>query len=490
MDQLLRLSRRADFPLGAVAHDRQPRLGTMLLAEVRNAPDPDRALGALADLFDHIRGAARYAERLLEAPEKARGLIGLFGASESLAKTVIARPDLLDAVVAGGAGAPDGTEIPALVEAAVSVAQRTATADDDPLDSAIGALRRTQREVTLQIGLADMAGVITPGEVARRLSALAAASLAMCFQLAARESAERFGTLDGAGPLGNLSLFALGSLAAGEMGYGGDVDLIVLYDREGETSGGRRAGVTMAEYAARTAQRAIAFLSSPHAQGPGYPVDTRLRPSGSQGTLVVSLDAFVRYHSDEGPHPRSASWERQALIRCAPVAGDHAFIERAGRAIAQIAYERGGSDPEEVRRLRARMEQELGREQHGAIALKYGPGGLVDAEFAAQVLQMTHGRDPSVRSPTTRTALKTLRDAGHLDPLLAEALLSGEKLLRRALLALRFVAGRSVLVPGTANAATVARKLGFRDTGARTAEGALFDEIESSRRRIRDASTR
>jgi glutamate-ammonia-ligase adenylyltransferase len=488
VDQLLRLARRVDLPLGAIARDRDPQLGPRLLAEVRDAPDPDRALAFLADLFNRLHGAAeRYARRLAEAPEKARGLVGLFGASETLSKTLVARPDLVDAVVAGGAGAPTRDEIPALVSAAVAQAAR-ASAEEDPIELTIGALRRVQRETVLAVGLADMAGELTAGEVARRLSRLAQAVLAEAFALAAREAAERYGLRAGArDPLEGVAVFALGSLAAQEMGYGGDLDVIVLYDREGETCGGRRAGVSMAEYVVRLTQRAIAFLSSPHAEGPGYAVDTQLRPSGSQGTLVVSLESFVRYHAHAGGEARAASWERQALIRSRFVAGDEAFGESAAAQIESIAYARGPADTNEMVRLRARMERELGAESRGEVALKYGRGALVDVEFAAQALQMAHGDDARVHTPSTRRALVALREAGVLDPVRAEALLSGEKLLRRALLATRLVSERSVLVPGTAAATTVARKLGYRERGDRTPEGGLLADLAHARERVRQA---
>jgi glutamate-ammonia-ligase adenylyltransferase len=489
VDHLARLARRVDLPLGAIARDRYPQLGPMLLAEVRDAPDPDLALAHLADLFGRLGGAAeRYARRLAESPEKARGLVGLFGASETLSKTLIARPDLVDAVVAGGGGAPTVDEIPTLVSASVALALRDAAGEDDPLEVAIGALRRVQRETVLQVGLADMAGELTAGEVARRLSAVAEAVLAEAFTLAAREAAERYGTREGARhPLEGVAVFALGSLAARELGYGGDIDLIVLYDREGETRGGRRAGVSMVEYLARLTQRAILFLSSPHAEGPGYAVDTRLRPSGSQGTLVVALEAFQRYHGRDAAGVRAAPWERQALIRARFAAGDPDFGARATAAVEQIAYEQGPGDAREILRLRARMEAELGAESRGEVALKYGPGGLVDVEFAAQALQLAHGDDPHVRTPTTRRALAALRDAGWLDPLCAEALLAGEKLLRRAQLAARLVSDRSVLVPGAAATATVARKLGYRERGDRSAEDGLLADLAAARGRVRRA---
>jgi glutamate-ammonia-ligase adenylyltransferase len=487
VDELRRLARRADMPLGEIGRERHPHLAPRLLAEVRDAPDPDLALAHLADLFGRLRGVERYAERLASSPELARGLVGLFGASETLSRQLLARPELIDAVISGAAGAPAIEEIDALVETSISLARRECGPEDDPLEAALAAMRRVQRETIVQIGLADIAGVLTAGDVARRLSALAGALLEASFRLAAEETAERFGTRpDATSPLDGIAVIALGSLAARELGYGGDVDLIVLYDREGETRGGRRTGVTMAEYAARLTQRAMSLLSMPHPAGPGYAVDTRLRPSGAQGTLVVSFDAFTRYHSNASDRPGAASWERQALIRARFACGDPRTGTAAETMIQRAAYEQG-VDAKEIARLRERMERELGREAVDAIALKYGRGGLVDVEFAAQALQMAHGHDASIRTPTTRVALARLRDAGRLDPGLADSLLVGEKLLRRALLATRLVTARSTLRVGTPAANTVARKLGYRDRAERSAEQAFVSDLGMARERVRRA---
>ncbi|MEI8258517.1 MAG: bifunctional [glutamate--ammonia ligase]-adenylyl-L-tyrosine phosphorylase/[glutamate--ammonia-ligase] adenylyltransferase, partial [Deltaproteobacteria bacterium] len=477
--------RRVDMPLGPVGRERHPHLAPRLLAEVRDAPDPDLALSNLADLFGRLRGVERYAERLAQSPELARGLVGLFGASVTLAKSLLARPDLIDAVISGAAGSPTVDEIARLVDTAVSLARRDG--DEDPTESAVAAMRRVQRETMLQIGLADIAGVLTAGEVARRLSALAHALVSASFTLAAQDAAERYGTRDGAvTPLEGIAVIVLGSLAANELGYGGDVDLIVLYDREGETRGGRRHGVTMAEYVARLTQRAMTMISMPHPAGPGYAVDTRLRPSGSQGTLVVSFESFARYHADDATRPTAASWERQALVRARFACGDaHAGHVAAGM-IAHAAYELG-VDASEILRLRERIERELGREGDGDVALKYGPGGLVDVEFAAQALQMAHGHDRSIRTPTTRHALARLRDAGLLEATTADTLLAGEKLLRRTLLATRLVSERSTLRAGSPAASTIARKLGYRHRAQRSAEDALLADLASTRVQVRAA---
>jgi glutamate-ammonia-ligase adenylyltransferase len=136
------------------------------------------------------------------------------------------------------------------------------------------------------------------------------------------------------------------------------------------------------------------------------------------------------------------------------------------------------------------MESELGREERGAVSLKYGPGSLVDVEFATQALQMRHGAAPTLRSPTTRVALRALRAESLLPRDDADALLHAEKTLRRALLASRLVCGESSLHPDSNAASAVARKLGYRARGDRTAAQALFADLERARRGARAAFDR
>lgn len=478
---LQRLARRNDQPLSPVALGSNSSTLTAITAlfrEVRDAPDPDMALGHLAELFEKIRPADRHALWLVESPVRARALVGLFGSSEFLSRTFLAQPERSETAETPPA-APAVEELPTWLSAAVTIAR---TEDPEDLDNALGALRSAARLATLEIGLADVANELDPTEVTERLTLVAEESLRQCLSLAAEECASRWGTPGPNGPLDGIAVIAMGSLAARELGYGGDLDLLFLFDTERSTSGGVRGVTTLGEYSVRLAQRTLWLLSTPHAQGPGWATDTRLRPAGSQGTLVTSREAFARYHASH-----AASWERQALLRARPVAGDATLCAALDESLAHIAYERGPADLVELRRLRARMELELGREDRGVIPLKYGRGALVDVEFAAQALQMAHGRDPSVRTPNTRLALNRLRDNGYLRAAEANVLLQGELSLRRVLLATRLTTLRGELVPSAPSALTVARRLGYRERAGNGALDGLLADLAATRDTVRRA---
>jgi len=235
-------------------------------------------------------------------------------------------------------------------------------------------------------------------------------------------------------------------------------------------------------------------VSAPHGDGPGYELDTRLRPSGSHGLLVVSLEAFARYHGlhqDGSPHdnaPEAQDWERQALVKARPCAGDQQLGARFTVLAAKIAYERGAPDPERVHHLRMRMEKELAREGPNRFDVKLGKGGIVDVEFAAQWLQMKHGTDPRVRSTDTEIALSALEACGYLEASTAAVLREGYAMLRRLEQALRVVHGTSasLIEEGAGGVAALARRMGFRD-GTVPASVGLFERHRAVTRDVRAA---
>ncbi len=240
---------------------------------------------------------------------------------------------------------------------------------------------------------------------------------------------------------------ALGKLGGREMTVGSDLDLIFLYDvpeqfsdRPGDwetlPSDGSRP-LAPIHYFARLAQRLINALTVPTGTGRLYEVDMRLRPSGNAGPIASSLAGFRRYQEVE-----AWTWEHLALTRARCIAGAPAFaaaIEAARRAILTRRREPARL-AREVAEMRARMVQ-----QHGGTRewdLKQVRGGLVDAEFIAQYLQLAHAADaPDILATNTTDALARLAAAGLLAGDLAEGLIEATRLWRRLQALQRLTAG-------------------------------------------------
>ncbi len=451
IDSLAR--RRTPFsPLG------DPAVAVDLLREALATPDPDQALSHLAEFAAALQSPEPYFRLLGEHRRVARLLLSLFGTSDFLSKRFLRHPELLDELLR--------EDQVALVK---DRAQLAAEADERlglygpelPLDQRVedrlGELRRVKNEEVLRIALHDIAGTLPLPAVAAQLTALAEVCLERALALAEEEAAEK-----GRAPPGRLCVVAMGKLGGGELGYHSDLDLIFLYP-EGQE----------AEHAAwsRLAQRLLSFLQMPLREGILYKTDTRLRPSGNQGALVISAGGFARYHAGKagGADPvRSQLWERQALLRARPVAGDLATFERVRTSVLEaVVYGRPAEPRElasEIRRMRARIEEEIGQERARGLNPKAGRGGLIDVEFAVQYLQLVHGHDhPELRVPSTPLAIERLRAAGLLREGAWEALGKGYEFLRRLELRLRIVHDFTVdhLPRGGRALAQLARRLGY-----------------------------
>jgi glutamate-ammonia-ligase adenylyltransferase len=265
----------------------------------------------------------------------------------------------------------------------------------------------------------------------------------------------------------------MGKLGGRELGFGGDLDLVFLYGADGETTpteSGRTS--THAELFARVAQRTMLLLRQDDPQGSGYETDTRLRPSGSKGTLVVSLGAFDAYHARG-----SAAWERQALIRARPIAGDADVARASMQRFARLAYDLGPPPPQEMAHTRARIQGELSSESAARYHAKLGFGGLVDIEFLVQWLQMLHGEDASVHTPSTPRAIEALARGRHLRADDAEALRQAYVFFRGVEQSLKLLDEHRepTLEPSGRTGTHVTRSLGLRARDGMSAAEVLED---------------
>jgi glutamate-ammonia-ligase adenylyltransferase len=412
-DHLRRLARRVDGPLGAVTRDRNPGWARLLLEATAETVDPALALLHLADFFGRIGRSEPYQKLFADSPRLLRRAMQLFASSRTLSRALVGHPEELDLLLTGE-GAPD--------EAGLRGPYEDLNVPDGDIEGAVRELRRLQRIQTLQIGLALTSGELELFEACQRLTVVAEEQVRAALRHATADVEARWARRGDPTPRGRaLAVVGLGKLGAEELGFGSDLDLMFLHGPVGDAPG--RVDDL---YFARVAQKTMFLLRQSDVEGPGYETDTRLRPSGSQGTLVVSLAAFDAYHAKG-----AAEWERQALLRGRVVAGPAAVAEAIEARLGELAYGRGRPDPATMAALRGRIQRETAREERDRVHPKVGYGGLVDVEFATQLLQMRHGvAHPAVRTPTTRRGLRALRRLGLIDPHVADALLDAHRFLR------------------------------------------------------------
>jgi glutamate-ammonia-ligase adenylyltransferase len=459
--ELARARRRPGSPLSPVANDVAARVGALLLAEVAASADPDQALRALGDLIAR-RGESWGIWRLLdEQPAIARLLGSLLGASAYLARTLVDTPELIDLLVELGQTAP--TRSVAQVKA--DLAARLAGVDASDPEAVWSAVAEVKNGHVLRVGLADFAGALDPLGVCVELTAVAEACLKTALGIVERGMRKT----DGA-----LAVLALGKLGGYELGYAADLDVVFVYQGDDEA----------VEHFSRLAQRLLGALRQRTPRGRLYEVDTRLRPSGTQGLLVSSLSAWRRYHEHN-----ARLWERQALIKLRPVAGDPAL----GAEVARLAAETVYGAPHDARQvalaissMRERIERELGggaQRKHGGD-LKYAAGGVIDVEFATQYLQLVHGHaHPALRVTGTSPALRAAAELGIAPRGVLELLDQGYRFLRGIEHRLRVVHDQPIhrLPESRDDLERLARRSGFPDGAT------LVETVERWQREIRRA---
>jgi glutamate-ammonia-ligase adenylyltransferase len=307
--------------------------------------------------------------------------------------------------------------------------------------------------------------------VSRELSLLAEFCLQRAFEFVKHAMVERHGQPRASdGSESTLAVLGLGKLGGCELGYASDLDVVFVYSADGETDAGPgRRRLDNVTFMSRLAQRLMGGLHTMHRAGRLYEVDTRLRPSGSQGLLVSTLMAWERYHRDQ-----ARLWERQALTKLRAVAGDAAL----GAQVAALAEEQvygvapgqGGREGEAeiaraVHEMRGRIERELGGSVRG-FDVKLSRGGLIDIEFAAQYLQLAHGhRHAELRTPSTTEVLTRAAQLETVAPDACALLAEAYDFMRHLEHRMRVVHDRSVQrLPEEAVELTVlARRAGFPD---------------------------
>lgn len=212
-------------------------------------------------------------------------------------------------------------------------------------------------------------------------------------------------------PQGNeISLIALGmgKLGGGELNFSSDIDLIFGYAEKGETSTGRRSE-DFQIYFTKMAQKIIQLLDSVTADGRVFRVDMRLRPFGDSGPLVSSFDALEDYYQDQG-----REWERYALLKARPLGLSSAITETEQtqqqlllQVLKPFVYRRyiDYSVIDALRKMKLQIQQEVKR-RNLKLNIKLGEGGIREAEFIVQALQMLRGgKDAQLQK---QSLLKTL----------------------------------------------------------------------------------
>ena len=429
------------------------RLRPRLLRELFRAANPDEALVALDGFLQGLPAGVQIFSLFEANPTLIELIVDIAGSAPALARYLSRNASVLDGVIGGSFwGAWPG--IASLRE---ELAARLAATPD--YEARLNEARRWMKEWHFRIGVHHLRGLIEGFEAGKHYAELAEAVVAVMWQVVVEDFARKHGVMPGRGAV----VLGMGSMGAGRLNAGSDLDLIVIYDAAGvEMSDGPRPLATRTYYA-RLTQGLVTALMAQMPEGRLYEVDMRLRPSGRQGPVATSVESFRSYQETE-----AWTWEHLALTRARVLAGERSLggeVEALRRDIL-AAKGQGAQVKADVAEMRGRLQ--AAKPAQGDWDAKNGQGRIMDIELAAQTVALILG------SPTRGVERQIAAGEGRILPETdAQALLTGYRLLWRLHAAAR------LLTEGALDLAALgegARAFILRETGAKDA-ASLLSEI-------------
>lgn len=340
-------------------------------------------------------------------------------------------------------------------------------AEADPIDRK---LRVRRSALALVAAIADLSGLWDLDTVTRHLSDFADEAVDAALNAA---FAERYPDEQPRG----IAVIALGKHGSRELNYSSDIDPILIFDPATIPT---RAREEPQEAALRLARRMVALLSERTGDGYVFRVDLRLRPSPEVSPIVLPIEAAIAYYESA-----AVGWEQAAFVRARAAAGDIALGEEFLQTIRPFVWRRSldfgaiRAISDVSRRIRAHYAS--GQRFGQGFDLKRGRGGIREVEFFAQAIQLIQGgRNPVLRAPATRDALRVLGEAGLIAPDVRERLDAAYVMLRTIEHRLQMVDDRQThMLPESAEALdNVARLAGYTDSEALLA--ALQPHVEAT----------
>jgi len=438
------------------------KLMPALLASLATTADPDAAFAQFDRFVSRLPGGVQLFLLLSANTHLLKLISDVCGSAPRLADHLSRSPGVLDALMDRGflSSLPSREDLDALLGGLLA-----STSD---YEASLDAVRRLAKEQIFRVGVQIIEGKLDAQGAGPAFTNIAECSIAGLLSVVEDELASTAGRVTG----GAFAVVAMGKLGGREMTASSDLDLIFVYDAPADAISDGNKPVAASTFYARLAQRLIAALTVPTAEGSLYEVDMRLRPTGNKGPVAVSLESFTRYHASE-----SWTWERLALTRARVIAGSADLGSRVSDVIRATL-----TMPPDVAKIlvdAADMRAKLFTQFPGRAPwdLKFARGGLVDIEFIAQTLQLLEAhRTPYVLHSNTIAALNVLTQAKAIAAEDAVALMSAAELQTALMQVLR------IAVDGEFDGATATP--GLKSLLARAGAQADFHALEATLRAL------
>lgn len=390
----------------AAGTSRKARIQAILLPTLMNwlstTADPDMGLLNYRKLSEAAYDSSWFLRMLRDEGIVGQRLMKILGTSPFTSDLFISAPDVVKQLSDGASG-------PKLLETKpeqVSKSLVNSTKRHANPDKAVAVARSLRRMELARIAAADLLGFMPVKQVCRELSTVWDAVLEAALRAEIRAWRNEH---EEASPA-RIAVIGMGRLGGMELGFGSDADVIVVAEPVSGQDESRaiRWAISIVDQLRRR-------LSKPSGDPP-LEVDLGLRPEGRSGAVVRTIASYERYYRTWGE-----SWEMQALLRAAFVAGDREVGRRFIKMIDEFRYPEDGvseSVIRDIRRMKARVDNErLPRGADRNTHTKLGRGGLTDIEWTVQLLTMMHAHEyPELHDPSTLRVLDVLEKEEIIPP--------------------------------------------------------------------------
>jgi len=451
------------------------RVLLQIIDTVIDAPDPDMALNNLERFASIWEDKTRFFAFLYRHRKVILPLVTLLGSSKYLSTFLLSDPEKHLKWLSSGAilqGTMDrDRELEEL---------RSAVASTTSLEEAKAFLRRFRKREYMRIAIKDLLQLGTLSEITGELSAIADITLQVAYEIAYRHLKARYGVPfyeepDGSKGECKFTILGMGKLGGEELNYSSDIDIMFLYTSD---RGGTEGGLTNHQFFVKLSELVINLMGSITEDGFVFRIDTRLRPEGEKGDLASSLRSYEIYYESWGQ-----TWERLALVKVRPSAGDMALGKAFITMIQPFVYRKyiDFTAIDEIRELKLKIERTISPEGQERD-VKLGYGGIREIEFFVQVLQILYGgKEPGIRERNTLCALHKLAQKGLISYEEEETLSKAYQFLRRVEHMIQIVDERQThLLPSDeVELETLARRVGYRKRGRLSAAQQLLRDYTS-----------
>ena len=390
--------------IGERLNDRD--LLAQILQSALASADPDHALNVLERLFDVLETETLRA--ILTHPERQQQLLTVLGGSPFLAAILYRNKNYFQQLFVDGEIDHPHNESEMLADLIKLIP------DDADFPSLQAGLRSYKAAQILRIGSRDLCGLNTLIDVMAELSGLAAACLQRAYDVCQIQLQYEYGQPlqenSGEPSPATMTILGMGKFGGHELNFSSDIDLIYCYSSTvGETTGGsRNEKISLHRYFVKLAEMLTKALHQVTQDGFVFRVDTGLRPDGNNGDLAVSINGAEAYYESWGQ-----SWERAALIKARPVAGDLELGEELLQRLKPFIYRRylDFGMIEDIKLMKQKINTSLTRKQEGERNLKLGRGGIREIEFFIQTQQLVNaGTRPQLQQRNSLLMLQLLRE--------------------------------------------------------------------------------